>query len=139
MTVLAKPDSLVGAVMPGDELSAQAMLDLLAGRKDRALIFNYGGRDVRPSCHVTEVKTGAFRGLQCRADAESWNETWIQLLDIEEDARSHMPVWKLLAIIDKVAQAVGFDANARLTFEVSDGVRPMQLYRAERIETGEAV
>jgi hypothetical protein len=139
MTIPAKPDSLVGALMPVDEISAQAMLDALAGQKEKALIFNYEGRDVRPSYHVTEVKTGAFRGLDCGANTESWNETFIQLWDIEEDNRGHMPVWKFLAIIGKVAQAVGFDADAKLTFEVSDGVRPMQLYRAERIETGEAM
>jgi len=143
MTVLAKPvskpNSLIGALMPVDELSAQAVLDALAGQKEKALIFNYDGRDVRPSYHVTEVKTGSFRGLDCGANTESWNETFIQLWDIEEDNRGHMPVWKFLAVIGKVAQAVGFDEDARLTFEVSDGVKPMQLYRAERIETGEAV
>lgn len=48
-----------------------------------------------------------------------------------------MPVWKFLAIIGKVAQAVGFDSDAKLTFEVSDGVKPMQIYRAERIEFGD--
>ena len=143
MTVLAKavskPNSLVGALLPMDEISAQAMLDALIGQKEKALVFNYDGRDVRPSYHVTEVKTGTFRGLDCGANTERWNETFIQLWDIEEDNRGHMPVWKFLAIIGKVAQAVGFDAGAKLTFEVSDGVHPMQLYRAERIETGEAV
>lgn len=143
MTALAKPfskpNSLVGALMPVDELSAQTMLDVLAGQKERALIFNYDGRDVRPSYHVTEIKTGSFRGLDCGANIESWNETFIQLWDIEEDNRSHMPVWKFLAIIGKVGQAVGFDVDAKLTFEVSDGVHPMQLYRAEGIETGSEI
>ena len=36
-------------------------------------------------------------------------------------------------------QVVGFDADAKLTFEVSDGVKPMQIYRAERIGTADAV
>jgi hypothetical protein len=139
MTVLAKPNSLIGALLPVDELSAQSVLDTLTAHKDKALIFHYDERDVRPSYHVTEVKTGTFRGHDCGANTESWNETFIQLWDIEEDNRSHMPVWKFLAIIGKVSQAVGFDADAKLTFEVSDGVHPMQLYRAERIETGEAV
>src|SRR6187401_1568110 len=104
MAVVAKPNSLVGALMPMDELSAQALLDALAGHKDRALIFNYDDRDVRPSYHVTEVKAGTFRGLDCGANTESWNETFIQLWDIEEDNRVHMPVWKFLAIIGKVAR-----------------------------------
>ena len=135
----AKPRSLVGAVLPGEEISAQALLETLAGHKDKSLIFNYEGRDVRPSYHVTEVKTGSFRALDCGANAEHWNETFIQLWDIEEDSRGHMPAWKFLAIIGKVGEAVGFDADAKLTFEVSDGVKPMQIYRAERIETTDAV
>jgi hypothetical protein len=139
MNAVAKPPSLVGALLPGEEISAQTLLETLAGHKDKSLIFNYEGRDVRPSYHVTEVKTGSFRALDCGANAEYWNETFIQLWDIEEDSRGHMPVWKFLAIIGKVGEAVGFDADARLTFEVSDGVKPMQIYRAERIETADAV
>jgi hypothetical protein len=139
MTALAKPNSLVGALMPVDELSVESLLDALAGYKEKALIFNYAGRDVRSSYHVTEVKTGAFRGLDCGTNTESWNETFIQLWDVEEDNRGHMAAGKFLAIIGKVAQAVGFDADAKLTFEVSDGVHPMQLYRAERIEAGDVV
>ncbi len=139
MNVVAKPPSLVGALTPADEVSAQFLLDTLAQQKDKSLIFNYEGRDVRPSYHVTEVKTGSFRALDCGANAECWNETFIQLWDIEEDNRGHMPVWKFLAIIGKVGAAVGFDTDAKLTFEVSDGVRPMQIYRAERVETGAAV
>jgi hypothetical protein len=148
MTAIAKPlsaiqpaqtRSLVGALMPVDEVSAQALLDTLAGHNYKKLIFTYGGRDVRPSYHVTEVKTGSFRALDCGANAERWNETFIQLWDIEEDSRGHMPVSKFLAIIGKVGEAVGFDADARLTFEVSDGVQPMQVYRAERIDIGDDV
>lgn len=137
MNQLAKPASLVGAVLHPAEIGAQTLLDTLAGHKDLALIFNYDGRDVRPSYHVTEVKTGSFRGLDCGANTESWNETFIQLWDVHEDNRAHMPVGKFLAILRKVADAVGFDADAKLTFEVSDGVKPMQLLRAERIESGE--
>lgn len=139
MNQIAKPASLVGAVLHPAELDAQTVLDTLAGHKDKALVFNYDGRDVRPSYHVTEVKTGAFRGLDCGANTESWNETFIQLWDMHEDDRRHMPVWKFLAILRKVADAVGFDTDAKLTFEVSDGTAPMQLHRAERIEAGEVV
>ena len=133
MNAVAKPNSMVGAVMPTDEISAHALLDLLETGREKALVFHYEGKDVRPSYHVTEVKTGSFRALDCGANAESWNETFIQLWDIEEADRVHMPAWKFLAIVGKVGQAVGFDADAKLTFEVSDGVRPMQIYRAERV------
>ena len=125
MTTSANTESLVAALMPVYELSAQDLLAGLAKHKDRVLIFNYDGRDVRPSYHVTEVKTGAFRALDCGANPEEWHETFIQLWDIEEETRGHMPAGKFLAIIAKVREAVGFDANAKLTFEVSDGIRPI--------------
>lgn len=139
MNVVAKPKSLVGALLPVDEIAAQALLDRLAEDKSKLVVFHYDGRDVRPSYHVTEVKTGSFRGLDCGANTEGWNETFIQLWDIEEENRDHMPAWKFLAIINKVGEAVGFNADAKLTFEVSDGIKPMQLYRAERIESGDIV
>lgn len=135
----AKTPSSVGALMPVEEVSAAALLETLARHKDKKLVFAYDGRDVRPSYHVTEVKTGSFRALDCGANAERWNETFIQLWDIEEESRGHMPVAKFLAIIGKVGEAVGFDADAKLTFEVSDGVKPMQIFRAERIDIGEEV
>jgi hypothetical protein len=139
MNVVAKTQSLVGALVPVAEVSAQSLLGTLAGHKEKKLVFAYEGRDVRPSYHVTEVKTGSFRALDCGAKAERWNETFIQLWDIEEESRGYMPVSKFLAIIGKVGEAVGFDADAKLTFELSDGVRPMQIYRAERIDVGDVV
>ncbi len=41
-----------------------------------------------------------------------------------------MPAGKFSAIIGKVTEHLELDHAAKLTFEVSDGVRPMQLYRA---------
>lgn len=139
MTAVAKPQSLAGALPTAIELSAAAVLDALERGKDKPLVFAYDGRDVRPGYHVTEVKTGTFRALDCGANRESWSETFIQLWDIDEADRSHMPARKFLAIIGKVRDAVGFDAAARLTFEVSDGVAPMRLYRAERVDAGDVV
>jgi hypothetical protein len=139
MNAIAKTPSLVGALMPAEEISAQTLLETLGEHADKRLVFSYEGRDVRPSYHVTEVKTGSFRGLDCGANIERWNETFIQLWDIAEDSRGYMPVAKFLAIIGKVGEAVGFDADAKLTFEASDGVRPMQIYRAERIDIGDVV
>ena len=139
MNVRANTQSTVGALLPVDELSSAELLGSLEDHKEKALVFSYGGRDVLPSYHVTEVKTGSFKALDCGANPESWSETFIQLWDIEEDNRSHMQAGKFLAIIRKVDHAVGFDPHAKLTFEVSDGVRPMQIYRAERMEVGSEV
>lgn len=120
--------------LPSGEISAAALLGALAPHRDKTLIFRYEGRDVLPGYHVTEVKTGAFQALDCGANFESWHETFIQLWDVpSEDGRGFMPVAKFLAIVAKVAEAVPFDRDAKLTFEVSDGRRAMQIYRAESV------
>lgn len=41
-----------------------------------------------------------------------------------------MPAGKVAAIIRKVSEHVQLDGSAKLTFEVNDGMRPMQLYCA---------
>ncbi len=121
--------------LPSTEIAAADLLAQLAEHRGKRLTFRYEGRDVLPGYHVTEVKTGAFQALDCGANFESWHETFIQLWDVPpEDDRGILPVAKFLAIIGKVMQAVPFDQNAKLTFEVSDGVRAMQLYRASAIE-----
>lgn len=121
------------AVDPED-ITIASLLGFLADHKDRPLVFFHDGRPVRPGYHVTEVKAGRFDALDCGANPESWSEIFIQLWDVDED-RMHMPAGKFAAIIRKVTEHVGLDHTARLTFEVSDGVRPMQLYRAALPET----
>ena len=54
----------------------------------------------------------------------------MQLWDIEEGERTHMTAGKFSAIVRKVSERVRLDGSAKLTFEVSDGVRPMQLFCA---------
>jgi hypothetical protein len=117
------------AVDPKD-ITIAGLLGFLGGHKDRPLVFFYEGRPVQPGYHVTEVKAGQFAALDCGANPESWSEIFVQLWDVNEEDRTHMPAGKFAAIIRKVTEHVGLDHSAKLTFEVSDGVRPMQLYRA---------
>ena len=93
-------------------------------------MFHYDGRTVKPGYHVTEVKAGQFAALDCGANPESWSEIFVQLWDVGEGERTHMPAGKFAKIIGKVSEHVGLDSGAKLTFEVSDGVAPMQLHRA---------
>lgn len=121
---------------PADEISTAQLLQRLAPHGQHQLVFSYEGRDVLPGYHVTEVKDGRFEALDCGANAEAWRETFIQLWDVPgDDARvTHMPVAKFCAIMKKVGALVAFDETAKLTFEVSDGVAPIQLYRADSID-----
>ncbi|TDR93074.1 hypothetical protein EV668_0324 [Enterovirga rhinocerotis] len=94
------------------------------------LIFTYEGRPVRPGYHVTEVKAGQFAALDCGGNPEAWPEIFVQLWDVDDGDRTHMLAGKFAAIIRKVSEHVGLDQSAKLTFEVSDGVMPMQLHCA---------
>lgn len=106
------------------------LLDVLAVVPDAPLVFSCEGKPVRPGYHVTEVKAGRFSALDCGANPEAWSEIFVQLWDIDEDGRIHMPAGKFSAIIRKVSDHVRLEPSAKLTFEVSDGVRPMALYCA---------
>ncbi len=79
---------------------------------------------------VTEVKAAHFSALDCGANPEAWSEVFVQLLDVDEGERVHMSAGKFAAIIRKVTEYVQLDPSAQLTFEVSDGVVPIQLHRA---------
>ncbi len=116
--------------MQKDDIALGELMSILSGAKDSPLVFYYDGRPVKPGYHVTEVKAGQFQALDCGANPEAWSEIFIQLWDIEEGDRTHMPAGKFHAIIRKVTEHVKLDDSAKLTFEVSDGVQPMQLYCA---------
>jgi hypothetical protein len=117
-------------VIDPNDMTLGELLALADAHPDLPLIFHYDGRAVKGGYHVTEVKAGQFAALDCGGNPESWTEIFVQLWDIDEDSRTHMPSGKFARIIRKVSDHVGLDGGAKLTFEVSDGVVPMQLYRA---------
>jgi len=119
-----------GQVANDGEIAIGGLLDMLAGHAERPLVFTYDGHPVKPGYHVTEVKAGRFEALDCGANPEAWSEIFVQLWDVIDGDRTHMTAAKFAAIIRKVSDHVALDPAARLTFEVSDGVRPMQLHRA---------
>ncbi|NEI24500.1 hypothetical protein GUK30_34795 [Rhizobium leguminosarum] len=112
------------------DISLGRLLDTIDGVRNLPLIFSYDGRPVKAGYHVTEVKAGQFAALDCGANPEAWSEIFVQLWDIDEGGRTHMPAGKFAAIIRKVSEHVQLDGSAKLTFEVSDGIQPMQLYCA---------
>ena len=124
-TEKAKP-----TLMREADITIGQLLGALAAHSDKPLIFFQGGSPLKPGYHVTEVKAGSFAALDCGANPESWTEIFIQLWDVDEGERVHMRAGKFAAIICKVADHVLLDQSAKLTFEVSDGVRPIQLHCA---------
>ena len=110
-------------------LSAADLLARLAPHAAKRLVFAYDGRETQAGYHVTEVKAGRLASLDCGATPETWHETFIQLWDIPpEPGRPPMTVGKFLAIMRTVAEQVHFEPDAKLTFEVSDGRRAMQIF-----------
>lgn len=112
------------------DITLGLMLDTLASHAEVPLVFHYEGKAIKQGYHVTEVKVGHFSALDCGANPEAWSEIFVQLWDIEEGDRAHMPAAKFSKIIRKVSEHVRLDGSAKLTFEVSDGVQPMQLFCA---------
>ncbi|MBB4189374.1 DUF6428 family protein [Sinorhizobium terangae] len=122
------------------DITLGSLLERLKETAAKPLVFEYDGKIVRPGYHVTEVKAGQFSALDCGANPEAWTEIFVQLWDVDGGERTHMPAGKFSAIIRKVSEHVALDGSAKLTFEVSDGVRPMQLYCAdEPVERDEAL
>jgi hypothetical protein len=115
---------------PSWDISLGMLLDELDACRDLPLVFHYDGRPVKSGYHVTEVKAGQFSALDCGANPEAWAEIFVQLWDIEARDRTHMQAGKFAAIIRKVSEHVRLHGSAKLTFEVSDGVAPMQLHCA---------
>ena len=112
-----------------DDVTIGGMLDYLAAHPASRLTFRYDGKSIRRGYHVTEVKAGQFAALDCGANPEAWTEIFVQLWDVD-DAPDQMTAARFANIIRKVTEHVALDMKARLTFEVSDGIRPMQLHRA---------
>lgn len=114
----------------GIEITLGQLLDRIADAPNLPLEFTYDGKPVKSGYHVTEIKAGQFAALDCGANPEAWAEIFVQLWDVEEDGRTHMTAGRFGAIVRKVSEHVRLDGSAKLTFEVSDGVRPMQLFCA---------
>jgi hypothetical protein len=135
---LAEMNAIDNSKIRTDDISLGDLVSILSTAEDAPLVFHYDGRPVKPGYHVTEVKAGRFSALDCGANPEAWSEIFVQLWDIDQENRTHMPAGKFHAIIRKVTEHVRLDGTAKLTFEVSDGVRPMQLYRASlpKLRTG---
>ncbi|CUX13998.1 MULTISPECIES: DUF6428 family protein [Agrobacterium tumefaciens complex] len=113
------------------DISLGELLGRAAETPDLPLVFLYDGKTVKLGYHVTEVKAGQFSALDCGANPEAWAEIFVQLWDVEDGERTHMTAGKFSAIISKVSEHVRLDGSVKLTFEVSDGIQPMQLFCAD--------
>lgn len=123
-------ENVSGHAFPSlDDVTIGELLSCLADHPTRRLTFRYAGKTIDRGYHVTEVKAGKFAALDCGANPEAWTEIFIQLWDVA-DAPTQMTAGKFVGIIHKVTDHLALDMTAKLTFEVSDSIRAMQLHRA---------
>lgn len=118
------------AISALSDITLGELLEGITMSPDLPLVFSYNGARIRPGYHVTEVKAGQFSALDCGANPEAWSEIFVQLWDIDEEESTHMTAGKFSGIVRKVSEYLRLDGSAKLTFEVSDGLRPMQLFCA---------
>jgi hypothetical protein len=130
MLDVAKMDTTLPPPPAAKDIQIGVLLAACDAQPIAPLVFSYEGQTIRPGYHVTEVKAGQFAALDCGGNPEAWSEIFVQLWDVQDGDRTHMTAGKFAAIIRKVSEHVALAADARLTFEVSDGVVPMQLHCA---------
>jgi hypothetical protein len=94
------------------------------------LVFSYDGGPIQPGYHVTEVKAGQFAALDCGGNPRPGRRSSFSSgTSLKATAPTCSPASSPPSSA-RVSEHVGLDTGARLTFEVSDGVAPMQLHCA---------
>jgi hypothetical protein len=116
------------------DASLAVFLAALEFEEGKQLVIEYGGREIQPGYHVTEVKAASFVALDCGGNPDEWQETILQIEDIpSNDRRDFMAVAKFRSIVAKVASRVHLDGKSRLTFEISTPETPMQIFDADTL------
>lgn len=121
------------------DASLGSVLATLTAHDEKRLTIEYGGRQVQPGYHITEVKAGSFVTLDCGGNPDAWQETILQVEDVPaEPGRATMSVGKFRGILSQVNRKVRLNDGARLTFEI--GVRgvPMQVYDVAEVVVDES-
>ena len=99
------------------------------------LVFVDNGTKIKPSYHVTEIKTAIVKSIDCGRRQTEWTETIIQLLDGSEyETATHMSTTKFEAIVKASLQAVPELPDAALYFEYAPKNSPMKKYNVAGFE-----
>lgn len=116
-------------------MNTQTFLQTLESLPDSALVFDYGDGQIQPGYHVTEVMAASYSSMDCGGQANSWQETIIQLMGpMVTDRPEYMTVRKFLGIYSRVAAAVPIADAAALRFEYGDARLPAMHYHIARID-----
>jgi hypothetical protein len=116
-------------------MNTQTFLQTLESLPDSTLVFDYGHGQIKPGYHVTEVMAASYSSMDCGGQANSWQETIIQLMGpMVTDRPEYMTVKKFLSIYRRVAATVPIDSAAALRFEYGDARLPAMHYHIAQVE-----
>lgn len=106
-------------------MKTKELFQLLEANKDTSLLFEYAPNQlVAANYHITEVKHIKIDSVDCGANADSWNETIIQLWESPSELgkTEYMTSYKALGILNKVGQMKAYDMEAEVKFEYSNAL-----------------
>ena len=104
-------------------MKTKEFLQLLETNKDTSLLFAYAPNQlVGANYHITEVKHIKIDSVDCGANADSWNETIIQLWESPSEIgkTEFMSSYKALGILNKVGEMKAYNLEAEVKFEYSN-------------------
>lgn len=109
--------------------TTREFINLLKPYTNKSLVFEQDGRRIQPGYHVTEIKSAIFSSLDCGARPQQWQETIVQLWDVQDEPeRGHMSMRKFMGIWRKVDEAIALNGDAEIKFEWGDAEKPAVHY-----------
>ena len=98
-------------------------IDALSANTDKELLFEYApGVLVGANYHITEVKSTHVDSVDCGGQADSWDETVIQLWENPDEVgkKDYMTVPKALQILQVVSKVKAFKLDSLVRIEYSN-------------------
>ena len=98
-------------------------VDALSAHTDKELLFEYApGLLVGANYHITEVKAVSVDSVDCGGQADSWDETIIQLWESPEELgkKDYLTACKALEILQRVSKIKAFKLPSVVKLEYSN-------------------
>ncbi len=108
----------------------------LTGQMEKPVTLSYGNRQIRAGFHITEAKASAITSLDCGSNRHNWNETIIQLLDIDGPEDGRMSASKFVHILEKAGLRLEDAQAGQIIFEIGGPDEAMQLYDFAGMQVG---
>ena len=98
-------------------------IDALSAHTEKELLFEYApGLLVGANYHLTEVKAAHIDSVDCGGQADSWDETVIQLWESPDELgkKDYMTACKALEILQRVSKIKAFKLSSLVKLEYSN-------------------